>query len=188
MTSLAQNQELCRSFAALFGYPGHDLQAAAVDCAVRLQRLDSAAAEPMASFAASLQGRSSSGLEELYTSTFDLQPACHPYVGYLLFGEGQQRTLFLIRLQQLYRQHGYNACSELPDHLTTLLEFIGSLGDQDCAQELLRDGLLPALDKLSADLDATDNPYLSLIEAVQHFLKETAAAVPEPLMADGRRS
>lgn len=188
MISLAQFQDLCRTFAALSGYPGNDLLTAVADCAEGLERLNSAAAAPMASFAVALQGRSAAEMEELYTSTFDLQPSCHPYVGYQIFGEGQQRTLFLVHLQQLYRQHDYSACSELPDHLTTILDFIGSLSDQDCAQELIRDGLLPALEKISAELDATDNPYLPLMEAIQHFLEEMAGDAPELLVADSRRS
>jgi len=141
----------------------------------------------MTRFAAFLQGQESARLEELFTATFDLQPVCHPYVGYLLCGESQQRTLFLIRLQQLYRQHGFEPGSELPDHLATLLRFVGTVGDRGCRQELIRDGLLPALEKLASGLTA-EQPYLALIEAVQRFLTETVDAGPELLAANGGRS
>ena len=37
--------------------------------------------------------------EELYTSTFDLQPLCYPYLGYQLFGEE-------FKPAQVVRHHG----------------------------------------------------------------------------------
>jgi nitrate reductase delta subunit len=187
MLSLASQQELCRGFAALFSYPDASVRQTVAACAARLRALDSAAAEPMDRFAVFLDAQETSRLEELFTSTFDLQPLCHPYVGYLLCGESQQRTLFLIRLRQLYRRHGFQAGAELPDHLATLLRFVGSVADGQCRLEVVRDGLLPALEKLAEGLEA-QQPYAGLIQAVRHFLTETVDAEAELLAANGTRS
>jgi nitrate reductase delta subunit len=125
-------------------------------------------------------------VEEIFTATFDLQPACHPYVGYQLCGESQQRTMFLIKLQQLYQQHGFAARSELPDHLSTMLRFISLVADRNCRQELISDGLLPALEKLLQGLDNGEHPYVELLRALQGFLAETVdtgtvlSVVPRP--------
>jgi len=187
MLNLSDRQELCRRFAALLGYPEADVRQTAAACVSLLLAGDSTGLEPMTRFAAFLAGQEPARLEELFTATFDLQPVCHPYVGYLLCGESQQRTLFLIRLSQLYQQHGFEPGSELPDHLATLLRFVGTVADRACRQELIRDGLLPALEKLAAGLPA-EQPYLALLEAVQSFLTETVEAGPELLAANGGRS
>ncbi len=187
MTNSVLQKELCLAFATLFSYPEATARQTADACTERLRELDSAAAAPLASFAVFLKGEELSRLEELFTATFDLQPLCHPYVGYLLCGESQQRTLFLIRLQQLFREYGFAPGGELPDHLATLLRFIGTVADRECCQELIRDGLLPALEKLTEGLEA-EQPYAALVQALQSFLTETADAVPELLAATGGRS
>jgi nitrate reductase molybdenum cofactor assembly chaperone NarJ/NarW len=187
MQTLAIQQQLCRDFAALLSYPDTNIRQTATACATLLREHDSTAAGPMASFATFLQEEDPAGLEELFTATFDLQPVCHPYVGYLLCGESQQRTLFLIRLQQLYKQHDFELGFELPDHLATLLRFVGTVADRECCLELIRDGLLPALGKLAEGLTA-EQPYAVLIAALQSFLTETVEAEPELLAANGGRS
>jgi len=187
MLTLSNQQELCRRFAELLSYPDAHVRQTATTCAKLLRDYDSAATEPMTRFAAFLAGQEPARLEELFTATFDLQPVCHPYVGFLLCGESQQRTLFLIRLSQLYQQHGFEPGSELPDHLATLLRFVGTVDDRECCLELIRDGLLPALDKLAGGLTA-EPPYLALLEALQIFLTESVEAGPELLAANGGRS
>jgi nitrate reductase delta subunit len=187
MSTSTIQQEICRRFAQLLSYPDATVRQQAADCAAQLRELDSAAADPMQRFAAYLAGQEAARLEELFTATFDLQPVCHPYVGYLLCGESQQRTLLLIRLQQLYQQHGFELGSELPDHLATLLRFVGTVDDRACCQELIRDGLLPALEKLAEGLTA-EQPYAELIQALQDYLTETVHAGPVQLAANGGRS
>jgi nitrate reductase delta subunit len=188
MLTSTNHQELYRRFATLLSYPDGAVRQTAAACAAHLRELDSAAADPMARFAAFLAGQQPSRLEELFTETFDLQPVCHPYVGYQLCGESQQRTMFLIRLQQLYRQHGFSGGSELPDHLATLLQFVGTVADRECGLEIVRDGLLPALEKILAGLEGKALPYVELLKAVQRFLTETVDAGTGLLTANGRRS
>lgn len=188
MTPANSHQTLCCHFATLFSYPDAAARQTADACAAQLRELDSAAAAPMARFADLLAAHYPDRLEELFTATFDLQPVCHPYVGYQLCGESQQRTFFLMHLQQLYRQHGFEADSELPDHLATLLRFVGSVADRDCGMEIVRDGLLPALARMAEGLAGAQQPYGELIEAVQHFLSETVAAGNCSVAAASRRS
>jgi nitrate reductase delta subunit len=188
MTAVTSHQPLCRQFATLFSYPDEAAPQTADACVTQLRAMDSAAAAPMARFAALLTAQPPARLEELFTATFDLQPVCHPYVGYQLCGESQQRTLFLMRLQQLYRQHGFTGDGELADHLATLLRFVGSVADRDCGMEIIRDGLLPALGKMAAGLEGEGQPYGELIKAVESFLSETVAAGTGPVTAASRRS
>ena len=166
-------QTLCRHFADLLSYPGSATRQTAADCAKLLRDLHPEVVEPLTGFINFLDQQDSARIEEVFTATFDLQPACHPYVGYQLCGESQQRTMFLIKLQQLYNQHGFAAGTELPDHLSTMLRFIGTVDDRNCCKELVSDGLLPALEKLLQGVDQGDHPYVALLTTLQSFLTET---------------
>ena len=175
MNGLQTHQDLCRQFAVLLSYPAINLRKATADCLELLQASRPDAADQLHPFCAFLAASDQARIEEVFTGTFDLQPLCHPYVGYQLCGESQQRTLFLMKLQELYRQHDYRCGSELPDHLGEMLRFIGITDDQICRRELIADGLLPALEKLIAGIDNADHPYRSLLGALYSFLSPTGA-------------
>ncbi|MBI3165855.1 MAG: nitrate reductase molybdenum cofactor assembly chaperone [Chloroflexi bacterium] len=89
-------------------------------------------------------------LEEVYTGTFDLDAACHPYVGYHLFGETYKRSIFLVELKQRYSAAGFTfPDNELPDHLAVILHFLAVTSDNTQAEEIARDALLPVLDRMT---------------------------------------
>lgn len=175
MTALTAHQDICRQFAALLRYPNQALPQIAADCLEQLRQNRPEAAQQLLPFAKFLAASDRSRIEEVFTGTFDLQPLCHPYVGYQLCGESQQRTMFLIKLQELYRQHDYLCGSELPDHLGEMLRFIGITTDQVCRRELIEDGLLPALTKIIQGMDNPDHPYLGLLKALHSFLSDCSA-------------
>ncbi|MHB8707514.1 MAG: nitrate reductase molybdenum cofactor assembly chaperone [Desulfuromonadales bacterium] len=180
MSTATLHQTLCRHFAVLLSYPDGDTRQTAAECSHLLRDIHPAAAEPLHGFINFLDVQDAVRVEEIFTATFDLQPACHPYVGYQLCGESQQRTMFLIKLQQLYNQHGFTAGTELPDHLSTMLRFIGTEADRDCSDELVSNGLLPALEKLLQGLDNGEHPYVELLKALQIFLTGTVDNSTKP--------
>jgi len=172
MTNLMIHQDICRQFATLLNYPVADLQQTAANCLELLQQERPEVAEQMRPFLNFLSTNETARIEEVFTGTFDLQPICHPYVGYQLCGESQQRTMFLMKLQEIYRQHDFQAGTELPDHLGEILRFIGITDDQTCRRELINDGLLPALEKIIKGIENDQHPYKRLLEALHSFLNE----------------
>lgn len=187
MTELHQHQDLCRQFAILLSYPGENIAALAASCSVDLKQESSEAADSLESFSCFLEANDISRIEEAFTGTFDLQSLCHPYVGYQLCGESQQRTMFMIKLKELYQQHDFISGNELPDHLTEVLRFIGSITDQECRLEIIQDGLLPALAKMTQGIESDGHPYMALLKTLQSFLTETAAPANEQLSADRQK-
>ncbi len=175
MIELQQHQAVCRQFSTLLSYPEQSVVAQAVACSAQLQEINAEASAAMASFTSFLEANDINRIEEAFTGTFDLQSLCHPYVGYQLCGESQQRTMFMIKLQELYKQYGFVAGNELPDHLTEVLRFIGSISDQACRQEIILDGLLPALEKITLGIESEGHPYVALLNALQSFLSETVS-------------
>jgi len=174
MNELVRHQEICRQFAALLSYPDDCVAQRAAACAGQLKEVNAEACDFVGRFSDFLGASDASRIEEAFTGTFDLQALCHPYVGYQLCGESQQRTMFMLKLAELYRQHAFTSGNELPDHLSEVLRFVGSISDQDCRLEIIRDGLLPALEKMTLGIETENYPYLDLIKALQSFLTETA--------------
>ncbi len=172
-------QTLCRYFAELFSYPSAELTSTLSACTALLQQESPTATASLQGFADFARAQPIARVEELFTDTFDLQPACHPYVGYQLCGESQQRGMFLMQLNQLYHRHSFDAGVELPDHLSTLLRFIGTRAPIDCAWELIEDGLLPALTKILRGLEGGDHPYVELLQALQSFLADIVESTTE---------
>jgi nitrate reductase delta subunit len=175
---LATHQELCRHFATLLSYPQADMGGAARTCQNLLAEHHRLAAAELGRFCDFVEVQAAARVEEIYTATFDLQPVCHPYVGYQLFGESKQRTLFLIKLQECYRRHDYISGGELPDHLSEVLRFLAKAQDEPARAELMNDGLLPALAKIIQGIEDGEHPYGDVLRALQSFLSgEFATAV-----------
>lgn len=164
------NLDLCLHFGELLSYPGERLKSVAASCYQQLKEQQPEAALPFAGFIDFLEQQEFPQIEEIFTATFDLQAICHPYVGYQLCGESQARTLFLMKLKELYAKHDFEIGTELPDHLGVMLRFIGSTPDPTGNREIILDALLPTLEKIIAGIDAQDQPYRALLRALQTYL------------------
>jgi nitrate reductase molybdenum cofactor assembly chaperone NarJ/NarW len=169
---MAENPTAClyELFADLLEYPTPKLSQQAKACAERLRGFNSDAAAWLEGFSRSVEELSLKRMEELYTSTFDMQPVCYPYVGYHLFGESYKRGAFMARLNKAYRACGYSAGDELPDHVVIILRYLalGVTGSEcDFDQALLCEGLVPTLGKMAKAIgDQTGNPYAAVISAL----------------------
>lgn len=189
---------LFQGFARLLEYPQPGLVEAARECEalVSLVAPSSASDEQRGREAAALLhafrtfsevtplGR----LEEVYSSTFDLDPACHPYVGYHLLGESYKRSVFLLELKARYRAQGFDVPeNELPDHLAVMLRFLAANDEASLTDELIREALLPALDRMTGrvksegydeegasgppERQGPDHPYRGVLDALRLVLR-----------------
>ncbi len=111
--------------------------------------------------------------EELYTSTFDLQPLCYPYLGYQLFGEEFRRGIFMAGLREHYRICGFEAGEELPDQLCVILRFLAGREQEAVERELVSDCLVPSLEKMVEGFADVANPYRAPLQALLRFLGGT---------------
>ena len=129
-------------------YPQPGLVEAVRECAALLAADNLAAAACLHEFGNFVEETPRGRLEEVYTDTFDLNAACYPYVGYHLFGESYQRSLFMLGLNERYRAHGFVVSGELPDCLAVLLRFLAVCDDAVLSGEIVHEALLPALEHM----------------------------------------
>ncbi len=118
-------------------------------------------------------------LQERYTETFDLNPACALEIGWHLFGENYDRGRFLVRMRQELRGHAIPESTELPDHMGNVLRLLARL-DPACAEDFAVACVRPALAKMLPLLPA-ENCFRLLIEAVFQVVAARFAASPEPV-------
>ena len=161
---------LYRLFADLLGYPTPALARQAQEAAACAGT--GQAATLLTGFCSFVEQTPPARLEELYTGTFDLQAVCYPYVGYRLFGDNYKRGMLMARLNAGYRERGFSAGKELPDHVAVILRFLASVSEDEFSQGLLHDGLIPAVDTMvKAFGDQSDNPYAGVIHALLLVLR-----------------
>lgn len=170
--------------APLFEYPREDL-AARVDAARTALTLpaDHTARPIFESFAGRILALAPERREELYTATFEIAPACIPYVSLQLFGEESfKRGAFMAALNARYAAAGFVTQGELPDHLTVILRFAGGVESaerRDLAEFCLLSPLAAMIRSLSED-----HPYRELLECARQLLQAEfpgLEAAPSPM-------
>jgi nitrate reductase delta subunit len=109
-------------------------------------------------------------MQEVYTRTFDLQPACYPYLGHHLFAEDNRRGLFMAGLMRHYRFYDFSSGKELPDHVAVILRFLARCPGAKENDELVRECLVPALEKMLSGLNDPGNPYSRILQALMTTL------------------
>ncbi len=138
-------------FSVLLDYPRQGLREAAEEAFALLADCPDAAGR-LKEFKSLVEQSSLGRMQELYSATFDLSASCSPYLGYHLFGETYKRSLFLLKLRELYRAHDFQGeGSEMPDHLGVLLRFLAACRDDQLVRETVEEGLLPVLLKMTEE-------------------------------------
>jgi nitrate reductase delta subunit len=170
-------------FADLLEYPAFTTPLKAGLCYEQLQMRQSEAGRLLESFYHHVDQRTTDQMQELYTGTFDMQPVCYPYVGYHLFGESYKRGAFMAHLNEAYRSSSFSAGKELPDHICVILRFLGQDEGKrrdDFGRVLLREGLTPALEKMTQALrQQPDNPYTGVVSALLLVLRNLPETEPD---------
>jgi nitrate reductase delta subunit len=135
----------------------------------------------VASFGSYIATLTLSELQELYTRTFDLNPACALEVGYHLFGENYKRGEFLANLRATEAPFELGQAQQLPDYLPVLLRLLPKLEDQELRSSLITECLIPAIEKMLGTFKDAANPYRSLLETLRIKLQGEPSAQPAAL-------
>lgn len=164
----------------LFQYPDEHTAECAELLFVVLQDEVPEAAASLSRFGAFLEQHDPVEVEELYTSTFDVNPVCAAEVGWHLFGEEYARGLFLVRLRQELRKYGIPESHELPDHLTHVLSVLAAMPAEE-ATHFVKACVQPAVEKMKAAIQGKQSAYaevvLSLSAVLGHFWGVPASTI-----------
>ena len=162
--------QLYDQLAQLFRYPSQDYPGAVEQCRQSLRQQFPQLSDRLDRFSEHVHATRLEDLEELFTRTFDLNPVCCLEVGWHLFREDYNRGAFMVQIRQQLRSCGIVESSELPDHLSHILQLLGRLEDAD-AKRLSETHVLPALKKMQEGMIGKNNPYEDVLGVVQHLVE-----------------
>lgn len=167
-----------RAFCNVLNYPVDETLESCELLYIILQSELPEAAHEMAQFGSWLEQHPIWELEEVYTATFDVNPACALEIGWHLFGEEYDRGLLLVRLREEMRKYDLAESSELPDHLTHVLPLISAM-PEDEAHRFVTACVQPAVQKMQSTLSRGDSPYRLVFNAL--------ALVMQSVWGEGRK-
>ena len=158
-------QKTLRAFGQLLSYPSQYTAESAELLYIILMSDVPEAAKGISAFGAFIEQHDLWEVEEAFTQTFDVNPACALDIGWHLFGEEYARGMFLVRMREELRKHGLVETAELPDHITHVLAIIGAMSDED-AGRFVRACMLPAMLKMRDALTDTGSPYSDVVSSL----------------------
>ncbi len=164
---MKQFAELAKAFSILFSYPTENSQPALAQVYELLPRTERERLIPFTNYC---ERASLSEVEELFTQTFDMNPATCLEIGWHLFGEDYKRGQFLVYMRQSLADYKIKESIELPDHFSHCLQLIALL-DYDDTKTFAETYLIKPLHKIIDQLPE-HNPYCSLMTVMVSLLKE----------------
>ncbi|WP_338748162.1 nitrate reductase molybdenum cofactor assembly chaperone [Janibacter alittae] len=106
-----------------------------------------------------------------YVDTFDVTRKCSLHLTFFLHGDTRKRGAALVQFKQAYRAAGVEMAdegSELPDHLSVILEF-GASADPTSAWKLLNDHRV-GIELLHRALTDRESPWRPVVVALRATL------------------
>ena len=103
-TLASKQQQLYSCFSFILDYPTLDLSKHIQNCVNLLKTDYPETIESLENFQIFIQETPIGKLEEIYTATFDINPACHIFAGHILFGESFKRGSFMAALEEEYQE------------------------------------------------------------------------------------
>lgn len=126
---------------------------------------------PLLTFLDHLDGHPLHEVQSAYVDTFDVTRKCSLHLTYFLHGDTRKRGAALVQFKQAYRTAGVEMTdegSELPDHLSVLLEF-GATADPASAWKLLNDHRV-GIELLHRALTDRESPWRPVVVALRATL------------------
>lgn len=183
MTENTTHQKILRVFSDLLEYPRSDLSKRVQEGEALVAAKNPDAAVLLGEFHNFIENTSLGKLQEIYTSTFDLDATYHPYVGHHLFGETYKRSAFMVGLKERYHTVDLDIGTEVADNLAVILRFLSLCDDVSQTDTITQDALLPALEKMIKKGESEDDEspvkesrsqpiYKKVVKALQMILQE----------------
>jgi|SRR5690625_893679 len=171
-------QQALKLYSNLFNYPNESFVQDAYLLRQKVQKNDNndPISRKLDIFIKTIGQLNTTDLQELHTQTFDLRPVCSPHIGFHLFGESYKRGSLMAELKREYYTYGIEEGSEIPDHISLILQYLSVLSNLETEQKLYEDLLelcfCPGLEKMISTFEETTNPYKYLLESLSILLKE----------------
>lgn len=153
----------------LMSYPDEQLVSRTALLRAAAETLPHAIGAPLLDFLDHVDRTPLTELEADYVATFDHRKKFSPYLTYFAYGDTRKRGMALLRFKHAYRAAGLELDdSELPDHLSVVLEF-AAIGDPAKGQRLLVEHRA-GLELMRLGLQDAGSPWAAVLVSVSATL------------------
>lgn len=157
-----------RALGALLTYPTEALVEGLSEIAEALDNekmLSKAHVDALRELCVMLEGQDLMDLQDGYVRLFDRTRSMSLHLYEHLYGEARERGQAMVRLQTLYKFHGFSHTgSELPDFLPLFAEFLSLMPDRT-ARTILSDAA-PVIEALRLRATEKETPYAAVFSAL----------------------
>jgi nitrate reductase delta subunit len=164
-----------KALGALVAYPGEDLIAALPEIRAALageRALKREVEEGVGALIDHLAASDLMELQEAYVGLFDRTKSLSLHLYEHVWGDAGERGQAMVRLQTLYKLHGFShTAAELPDYLPLFCEFL-SLIPEKAARAVLSDAA-PVVEVLRERLAKRGSPYAAVSAALVSLSSKT---------------
>jgi nitrate reductase delta subunit len=154
-----------QSAALLLAYPDERLADDLAVVRALVRTLPADLATPLSGLADNLATTPLGTSQPAYVETFDNRRRCSLYLTYFAYGDTRKRGVALLRFKQTYLRSGFVLDdTELPDHLTVVLEYAATV-DPRLGWRLLLDHRA-SVETLRLALEADGSPWAGAVQAL----------------------
>ncbi len=157
-----------RALGALLTYPTEALVEGLSEIVEALDNermLSKAHVDALRELCVKLEGQDLMDLQDGYVRLFDRTRSMSLHLYEHLYGEARERGQAMVRLQTLYKFHGFShTSSELPDFLPLFAEFLSLMPDRT-ARTILSDAA-PVIEALRLRATEKETPYAAVISVL----------------------
>ena len=179
-----------RALGALLTYPTEALVEGLSEIAEALDNermLSMAHVDALRELCVKLEGQDLMDLQDGYVRLFDRTRSMSLHLYEHLYGEARERGQAMVRLQTLYKFHGFSHTgSELPDFLPLFAEFLSLMPDRT-ARTILSDAA-PVIEALRLRATEKETPYAAVFSALVSLASKSVdrEALAEIMRGGGR--
>lgn len=179
-----------RALGALLTYPTEALVEGLSEIVEALDNekmLSMAHVDALRELCVKLEGQDLMDLQDGYVRLFDRTRSMSLHLYEHLYGEARERGQAMVRLQTLYKFHGFSHTgSELPDFLPLFAEFLSLMPDRT-ARTILSDAA-PVIEALRLRATEKETPYVAVFSALVSLASKSVdrEALAEIMRGGGR--
>lgn len=179
-----------RALGALLTYPTEALVEGLSEIVEALDNekmLSKAHVDALRELCVKLEGQDLMDLQDGYVRLFDRTRSMSLHLYEHLYGEARERGQAMVRLQTLYKFHGFSHTgSELPDFLPLFAEFLSLMPDRT-ARTILSDAA-PVIEALRLRSTEKETPYAAVFSALVSLASKSVdrEALAEIMRGGGR--
>ena len=164
--------DLYDKIAYILTYPNEDFFVISSSIKTLLEESNFDTKDSFDNFYSQTKERSIGEIQELYTTTFELNAKFSLNIGSHIFKDDiKKRSMFMSRIREALIRYGVEEKTELPDFLPFILRLSTKIDEINSLEPLLTECLIDPISEIIKQFEDNKNPYNNLLKTVLKILQ-----------------